>query len=153
MDIGSIVGLVVGIVALLGVGWRTVRWCTRIETKVDTLWATYLADGQRPDLGAQHSDFRLNKEGHDLIPDDLKGRLDALTGNPGGLPSFWSRLSRLNRLWRRSMPKEEVASGYLVVHTLGLEDIRTWASEKNLSVQEAIAVLSAYLAERIDQGV
>ncbi|GAH80049.1 unnamed protein product, partial [marine sediment metagenome] len=49
---------------------------------------------------------------------------------------------------RKDPPEEDIASGYLVVEHLGLEEITTWASEKDLSVQEAIAIASAYLAER-----
>ena len=96
-------------------------------TMVKTLWDIYVVDAlrNRPDLAEHGSSYKLKKEGEDLIPDHLKDLLDRLPRNP------------FNR--------EAIATGYLVVKHIGLDLISKMAEEKQLSVQEAIAVLSTYL--------
>ena len=164
MDLVSLISLIVGIVTLAGVVYAIGRWVAKIEGRLtelsnmlNTLWNIYVVDVLRnkPGLAEQHSDFHLKKEGLDLIPDELKDRLDEIIGGNPGPSKAGGRFGWLadRPLWRayRRPPQNSnnIASGYLVVKTLGLERIKTWASEKDLSVQEGIAILSAYLAERI----
>ncbi|GAI65553.1 unnamed protein product [marine sediment metagenome] len=48
--------------------------------------------------------------------------------------------------------REDIATGYLVVKHIGLELISKMAEEKNLSVQESIAILSTYLDNSTDNS-
>jgi len=96
-------------------------------TMTKTLWDIYIIEAlhHRPDLAEHSSSFKLKREGENLIPDHMKTLLDRLPLNP------------LNH--------EAVATGYLVVKLIGLELIGKMAEEKQLTVQEAIAILSCYL--------
>ncbi len=80
-----------------------------------------------------------------VVPDDLKDRLDELLAIRDSNPNPPGLVSMVRNLLRGYGHKEDIVTGHLVVKQLGLEKIRTWASE--------IAILSAYLAERTDQGV
>ena len=75
-----------------------------------------------------HSEYKLKKEGHDLIPEHLKRQLDEIP------------FSQLN--------PNAVASGWLVVKHIGMAPISEMAERNKLTVQEAIAILSCYLDER-----
>jgi len=148
--IASIIGSITGVLSLLGIVYMLGHWKGQVDTRlreltdtmnqyppaettlmVKTLWDIYVVDAlrARPELAESHSAFRLKKEGHDMIPDALKRELEHITPNP---------------------TKEAVASGYMVVKHLGLERISKWAGEVELSVQEAIAILSIYLDEKLD---
>lgn len=96
-------------------------------TMVKTLWDIYVVEAlhHRPDLAEHGSGFRLKKEGEDLIPDYIKPLLKRIPRNPHN--------------------SELVATGYLVVKHIGLDLIGKMAEEKELTVQESIAILSTYL--------
>lgn len=149
-QIAAIIGSISGVLSLLGIVYMLGRWKGQVDTRLreltdtmnkyppaetaimlKTLWDIYVVDAlrARPELAESHSAFRLKKEGHDMIPDALKQELDHITPNP---------------------TREAVASGYLVVKHLGMESITRWAGEVELSVQEAIAILSIYLDEKLD---
>jgi len=149
--IAAIIGSITGVLSLLGIVYMLGHWKGHVDTRlreltdtmnqyppaettlmVKTLWDIYVVDAlrARPELAESHSAFRLNKKGHDMIPDALKRELEHITLNP--------------------TTKEAVASGYLVVKHLGMESITKWAGEVELSVQEAIAILSTYLDEKLD---
>ena len=148
--IAAIIGSITGVLSLLGIVYMLGHWKGQVDTKlreltdtmnqyppaetalmVKTLWDIYVVDALRArhELSESHSVFRLKKEGHDMIPDALKQELDHITLNP--------------------TPKEAIASGYLVVKHLGLEKISKMAEERQLSVQETIAILSLYLDEKL----
>jgi len=96
-------------------------------TMVKTLWDIYVIEAlhHRPDLVDHGSGYRLKKEGMDLIPEYMK--------------------PILNRIPRNPYNSEAIATGYLVVKYVGLDLINQMASEKQLTVQETIAILSTYL--------
>jgi len=96
-------------------------------TMVKTLWDIYVVDAlhHRPDLAVSGSAFKLKKEGADLIPEHLTALLDTIPRNP--------------------LNYEAIATGYLVVKYIGLDLIGKMAKENQLSIQEAIALLSCYL--------
>ncbi|MBA7613101.1 hypothetical protein ES703_20344 [subsurface metagenome] len=96
---------------------------------VKTMWEIYVVSAlhHRPDLAQHGSAFKLKKEGEDLIPDDMKALLD--------------RIPRPHN----PVNQEALASGYLVVKHIGLDLIGKMAEEKNITLQEAIAILSCYL--------
>ena len=98
---------------------------------VQTLWDVYVIDPlhKRPDIATSHSLPKLTKKGLDYISEDVKAQLDKL------------EISVKDRV--------NISSGYLVVQIIGLDRITKLANEKNLSVQEMIAVLSTYLTERL----
>lgn len=98
---------------------------------VQTLWDVYVIDPlhKRPDIATSHSLPKLTQKGLDYIPQDVKAQLDKL------------EISVKDRL--------NISSGYLVVQIIGLDRITKIASEKELSIQEMIAVLSTYLTERL----
>jgi len=150
--IAAIIGSITGVLSLLGIVYMLGHWKGHVDTRlreltdtmnqyppaetalmVKTLWEIYVVDALRgkADLAEQHHSFRLKKEGHDIIPDALKQKLDQTPLNP-------------------TTNRESVASGYLVVKHLGIESITKWAGEVKLSVQEAIAILSLYLDEKLD---
>ena len=145
-EIAAIIGAVSGIISLLTIVYLVGFWKGKIDTKLGnvcqslqkypleetavmtkTLWDIYVVDAlrSRPDLAERGSAYRLKKEGEELIPDHIKALLDRIPHNP--------------------LNNEALATGYLVVKHIGLGHIGKMAEEKNLSVQEAIAVLSTYL--------
>ena len=145
-DIAGIIGAVSGCISLVGIVYFLGVWRGKIDTSVNdlketiknyppaemwtmtkTLWDIYVVEAlhRRPDLAERGSEFKLKKEGEDLIPDHLKALLDHIPQNP----SF----------------NEAIATGYLVVKYIGLDLIGEMAKEKHLNVQEAIAILSCYL--------
>ena len=79
----------------------------------------------QPDLAERGSSFKLKKEGEDLIPEYMKPLLERIPHNP--------------------LKSEAIATGYLVVKYIGLDLISKMAEDKQLNVQEAIAILSCYL--------
>lgn len=148
-DIVTVVGAISGAISLVGIVYMLGYWKGQVDSKLrdmqqmmtayppaelslmtKTLWDIYVIDAlrARPDLAEPHSAFHLKKEGHDLIPDDLKKALDRISINPDN--------------------RNAVASGWLVVKHLGMSPISQMAEQQKLSVQEAIAILSCYLDER-----
>ena len=153
MEIASIVGAVSGCLSLLGIVYLFGVWRGKVDsalkefkqclkhyppaemwTMTKTLWDIYVVEAlhRRPDLAEHGSSFKLKREGEELIPEHIKPLLDRLPLNP------------LNH--------EAVATGYLVVKHIGLELIGKMAEEKQLTVQEAIAILSCYLEAHIDNS-
>jgi len=145
-QIASVVGAVTGCISLLGIVYLFGVWRGKVDTALNsfkqcikdyppaemwtmtkTLWDVYVMEAlrHRPDLASHGSAYKLKKEGEDLIPDYMKPLLDQIPRNP--------------------FNTESVASGYLVVKHIGLDLIGKMAEEKELSVQEAIAILSTYL--------
>ena len=146
MDVGSIIGAVSGALSLIGVVYIWLGlWRGKVDsqlkniaqsfkdyppaemwTMTKTLWDVYVLEAlrHRPDLAARGSGYQLRKEGEDLIPDYMLPLLDRIP---------------LNR------QREDIATGYLVVKYIGLEQVSKMATEKKLSLQESIAILSTYL--------
>ena len=149
-DIAAIVGAVSGCISLLGIVYFFGVWRGKVDnalsafsqcikdyppaemwTMTKTLWDIYVlaALRNRPDLADHGSSYKLKKEAEDLIPDRIKAALDNIPLNP-------------------AMNANQIASGWLVVKHLGLEQVQDMADEKELNVQEAVAILSTYLEER-----
>lgn len=97
---------------------------------IQTLWDVYVLDPlhQRTDLSEHHSPARLTQAGLDVLPDDLKKKLDVLA--------------------TKSCVLEDVVTGYEVVQEFGLETIGKLAEERKVTVQEMVALLSCYLTEK-----
>ncbi|KKM78276.1 hypothetical protein LCGC14_1361560 [marine sediment metagenome] len=148
-DIAGIIGAISGSISLLGLAYFLGVWRGKIDTAlhgvqdsiknyppaemwtmVKTLWDIYVVDAlhHRPDLAEHGSGFKLKKEGEDLIPDHMKTLLSRIPHNP----------------YNNS---EAIATGYLVVKHIGLDPINDMAAQKELSVQETIAILSCWLEE------
>ena len=153
-SIASLVGAISGVVSLFGIVYMLAYWKGRVDAQIrtfqedrtrypmaevslmtKTLWNIYVIDALRgrPDLAEHGSAYRLKKEAQDLIPDNLRAALDQV---PPHNPD-----------------PDSVVTGYEVVKRLGLEPIHAMADAKQLTLQEAIAILSCYLAERTGQGV
>jgi len=90
MEIASIVGAISGSISLLGIFYLFGVWRGKVDntlnafnkcmdqyppaemwTMTKTLWDIYVVEAlhHRPDLAQRGSDFKLKKEGEDLIPD------------------------------------------------------------------------------------
>ncbi|MBA7696913.1 hypothetical protein ES703_105567 [subsurface metagenome] len=151
-NIVSIVGAVSGCLSLFGLVYLFGIWRGKVDsalnelknciknyppaemwTMTKTLWDIYVVDAlrNRPDLAEHQSAYKLRKEGEDLIPEYMKPLLERISHNP--------------------LNNEAIATGYLVVKHIGLDLIGKMAEEKQLNVQEAIAILSCYL-DRLDEG-
>lgn len=152
-NLAAIIGAISGVASLFGILYMLGYWKGRVDNQLrsiqsdlarhplaevslmtKTLWDIYVIDALRgsPDLAEQHSSYKLKKEGRDLIPDELKRELDRIPpGNPNS---------------------ESIATGWEVVKHLGLDPIHNWARSRNISSQLAIAILSTYLAERMNTG-
>ena len=145
MDLAAIIGAVSGVASLLGLVYLLGVWKGGVDSKLrditrllsqyppsetalmtKTLWDIYVVDAlrNRPDLAEHSSAYKLTKVGEDLIPEYMKPLLERIPHNP------------LNR--------EDIATGYLVVKYVGLDSISKMAEDKQLNVQEAIAILSTY---------
>jgi hypothetical protein len=98
---------------------------------VQTLWDVYVIDTlhKRPDIASSHSLPKLTQKGLDYIPEDVK--------------------EQLNKSELSVKDQTNISSGYLVVQIIGLDRITKLAQENDLSIQEMIAVLSAYLWEKL----
>jgi len=150
-QIASLIGAITGTVSLGGIVYLIGYWKGSVDTRIKahedqfckyppgeislmckTMWDIYVVEAlrQRPDLAQHASPFKLTQQGQDLIPDSHKQALDQVKCNP--------------------LDREAVASGWLVVKYLGLTSIEQMAKEKSLSIQEAIAILSTYLVERLN---
>lgn len=145
----SILGAITGCLSLASIIYFFGVWRGRVDTQLNdfakvikdyppaemwtmtkTLWEVYVMEAlrHRPDLASPGSAYKLKKEGHDLIPDDIKADLDRLDLNP--------------------LNNEAIACGWLVVKFLGTERVSKMAEQKGLSLQESIAILSIYLDEK-----
>ena len=141
-NVASIIGAVSGVLSLLGLVYVLGIWRGKVDnylknadnyppaemwTMVKTLWEIYVIDAlhHRPDLAKQGSGYHLEPDGEDCIPDYMIPLLKQIPRNP--------------------FNHELIASGYLVVKHIGLDRIQEMSAEKDLSVQEAIAILSTYL--------
>ena len=145
-DIAGVIGAVSGCISLLGIVYLFGVWRGKVDgtlkalnkcmeqyppaeawVMTKTLWDIYVVEAlhHRPDLAEHGSGFKLKKEGEDLIPDHIKTLLQHIPRNPYN--------------------SEAIATGYLVVKHIGLDLINDMAAQKELSVQEAIAILSCYL--------
>ena len=94
---------------------------------VKTLWDIYVVSAlhHRPDLAEHGSGYKLKADGEDLIPDHMK--------------------ALLKRIPRVADNHNDVATGYLVVKNIGMDLINEMAEQKELSVQETIAIMSCWL--------
>jgi len=145
-DVAGIVGAVSGCISLLGIVYLFGVWRGKVDSAVKelkdiiknyppaemwtmtkTLWEIYVVSAlhHRPDLAVLGSGFKLKKEGENLIPDHMKTLLSRIPRNPYN--------------------SEAIATGYLVVKHIGLDLLNEMATQKELSVQETIAILSCYL--------
>lgn len=145
-DIAAVIGAISGVVSLLAIVYFAGVWRSQVDkdrayfrdclklyppgemwTMVKTLWDIYVVDAlhNRPDLATHHSAYKLKPEGECLIPDDIKQALRQIPMNPRN--------------------REDIASGWLVIKYLGVERVSQMAELKDLTVQEAVAVLSTYL--------
>ena len=145
-NIVSIVGAVSGCLSLFGLVYLFGIWRGKVDsalnelknciknyppaemwTMTKTLWDIYVISAlhHRPDLAERGSSFKLKKEGEDLIPEYMKPLLERIPHN--------------------TLKSEAIATGYLVVKCIGLELIGKMAEDKQLNVQETIAILSCYL--------
>jgi len=145
-NIASIIGAVSGLISLVGIIYLVGYWKGGIDSRMKahedqlskyppgetalmckTMWDIYVVDAlrQHPELAQHSSAFKLTKQGVELIPDHLKLSLEKIKCN--------------------HMDREAVASGWLVVKSLGISAIEQMAKEKSLTVQETIALLSTYL--------
>jgi len=150
-NIASIIGAISGCLSLVGIVYMLGVWRGKVDNQLNTwaqsfkdyppaemwtmtktLWNIYVVDAlhHRPDLAVHGSSFKLKKEGLDLIPDYMLPLLEGIPHNPG--------------------MREDIATGYLVVKHIGLEMVSKMAEEKKVSIQEAIALLSTYLENHID---
>lgn len=151
MDITAIIGAVSGVISMLTLVYLLGVWKGGVDSKLKdiarllsqyppsetalmakTLWEIYVVDAlrNRPDLAEHQSAYKLKKEGEDLIPDHLKAEL--------------CQISKSLLIVENCNNNEAIASGWLVVKHLGMEAISRMAEEKDLSVQESIAILSTY---------
>lgn len=145
-DVAGLIGAITGSCSLLGIAFFLGVWRGKVDsalrdcketiksyppaemwTMTKTLWDIYVISAlhNRTDLAEHGSGFKLKEEGENLIPDHIKKLLVASPHNP------------YNR--------EDIATGYLVVKSIGMNRIQQMAEEKKLTVQEAIAILSCYL--------
>jgi hypothetical protein len=149
--VASIIGTITGLVSLAGIIYLIGYWKGGIDTwrksheeehkkypaseialMCKTMWDIYVVDALRkhPELAQHSSPFKLTEQGDRLIPEHLKTALCKIPTNPTN--------------------REAIATGWLVVKHLGIAAIEQMAKEKELSVQEAIAVLSTYLETHTD---
>jgi hypothetical protein len=95
--------------------------------QVRTLWDIYGVEAlrKRPDLAEHGSPWRLTPKAQGLIPERLKHSLENI---PVNLPDH-----------------DGLASGWLVVKTLGLDKIGEFAAETGLTLSEAVGLLGIHL--------
>jgi hypothetical protein len=156
-DIAAVFGIIGGIIAIFTIVYMTGFWKRGVEDDivhikkditeinvdlkkwnlpsfcmmVQTLWDVYVIDTlhKRPDIAQFKSPPKLTQKGLDYIPEDVKEMFD--------------------RLEISINDRSNISSGYLAVQIVGLDRITKLASEKDLSIQEMIAVLSTYLSSKL----
>jgi len=145
-DLPGIIGAVSGCISLLGIVYLAGIWRGEVNsalkkfnqnleqyppaemwTMTKTLWEVYVISAlhHRPDLAEHGSGFKLKREGEDLIPEHLK--------------------TQLKHIPRKLGNHEDIASGYLVVKHIGIDQINEMAELKLITVQETIAIMSCWL--------
>lgn len=146
-----IINIVVGILSLAGVLYIIGYWKGGIDAwkkaheeehsryalsemflMCKTMWDIVVVDAlhRRPDLADHSSPYKLKKLAEDLIPEDLKQKLGEIASNHTNA--------------------EDIASGWMVVKNIGMPSIEQMAKDKQLSVPEAIAILSTYLDQAVN---
>lgn len=98
-----------------------------IGLQVKTLWEIYGVEALRnkPDLAAHSSPWHLTPKGQSLIPEKVKEKLDDIPGQPDN--------------------REGMASFWLAVKTLGMDNVNQFARESGLTLQEAVGVLGVHV--------
>jgi len=145
-DLPGIIGAISGCISLMGIVYLAGIWRGEVNsalkeqaknseqyppaemwTMVKTLWDIYVVSAlhHRPDLAEHGSGYKLKADGEDLIPDHMK--------------------VLLKRIPRVADNHNDVATGYLVVKNIGMDLINEMAEQKELSVQETIAIMSCWL--------
>ncbi len=148
-EVAAIIGAAAGLLSLAGVVYIAGYWKGTVDASlrelsacntqyppadtarmVKTMWDIYVVEAlqKRPDLADHSSPWHLTKNAEILIPAGLKQSLERIE-----VP--------LNRV-------EDLATGWLVVQALGIDTITAFAQDANLSLQEAVAILSTHLDGR-----
>lgn len=101
---------------------------SNLKLMCSTLWQCYVVDPlhNRPELSQRQSPLKLTRAGMDIIPDKIKIQLDQI----------------------KITNHEDLVTGYLVVHKLGIDNIEQIAKEQKVSLQLMVAILSLYLDEK-----
>lgn len=139
----SIIGASAGIVSIIGfiytIAWRLGRFSAKIESigeKVDLLWEIYiiqplLTSKKSVGLSAKNPvaefPFTLTEKGEELIPAGLKSNIYELTRQIG------------KGSWQDVTAK--------VIHRIGVFNILKTAEEQNITFNEMIGVVTAYIVK------
>lgn len=140
LSIITFVGIVYGVVYWKATVDATLRRCKNCQDNyppeethrmVKTLWDIYVVGAlqNKPDLAQHKSPYKLTQAGEQLIPSRIREFLDHVN----------------LKTWESA---EDIASGWLVVKHIGLDDIELVAKAMKLEIPETVAVLSLYLDER-----
>jgi hypothetical protein len=146
MDLFGIMGFIVGGLALAQAIYRFISHDVQVDadlkaikellktnnlsemsTQLKALWEVYGLDvlRSRPDLAQHRSPWRLTEAGEQLIPAELKKKIESLE-----VPEGWP---------------DNVASEWLIIKAFGLDALCDYASSVHLKLPEAIAILSTHL--------
>lgn len=141
MSMGEIIGSIIGGLALIsGIIWRFVTklhslqdavqllaiQVERIKTKVEDIWLIFLEEGR-----SRRSDMRespkLSEKGKELVPEDIRQAIAC---------------------YRKECYNDCEIAGHeivsLIIKSLGIERLSADAKDRDLSLQEYVAVLADY---------
>lgn len=132
MEVFYALGGIAGIIALLGFLWTIFFQMAKIKVRTDTLWEVYVIEALKSQHVQHSSLFGLNPASLDLIPDEIK--------------------PVLKKIAKHGTKKSLGQIGAEAVIKVGTARIAQLAREKGCSVQDMIAVFTAYADSQRPQG-
>lgn len=127
MDIAALVS---AIVAIIGVLYSILYKFAKMEVKVELLWGAYCEEARlnarRKGKMDRSSGYHLTEEGQKLIPEDLKGDIQALIS-------------------KKKINPKKVHTPEIVKMLGGVGRFARYAENNDLSVGEMIAITEVYI--------
>lgn len=135
MEYLEAIGGISGIVAFFGFIWTILFQLAKVKVRTDTLWEIYIIEALKSRYVQHSSPFSPKQECEGIIPDDIK--------------------ATLSKLARKAGKKELVEISSDVVRQVGVTRIYELSNNHEITLQEAIGLLIAYVdreRNRVNQG-
>lgn len=139
----SILSGIAALIAILGLVYNL----GKMNAKIEILWEAYKAEGRqstkRRGTMETQSQYRLTKQGLDMIPPDLKDEIKALADRGQGIKAFLFNRKKLN---------PDKAQTWDIIKKLGgVERLAEAASSAGCDVQEMIVMIETFIQRHLEE--